>query len=213
MIGIYVTNLRAYNENELNGMWIDLPCVALREKIEALTWNEYNQCHDDYAIHDYEAPFGIKEYADVYELNRIAMALEEVKERFSETEIVSLLEAMDIDELLECYEDLEIIEGDNYEDLAYHLVDELGLFDKSPEFLKNYFDYEAYGRDLVLNGEYIQVSGYFVRTPEVGISPLFLLLANHQKKNLRIFPKVLSWHQKDKSASLKAVGCCCGGIH
>ena len=173
MINIYIANLRAYNEGEPDGGWFDLPFAGLREKVEGLTWNQHSQCHDEYAIHDYDAPFRISEYDDIYELNRKAMALEEIKGRFSETQIVSLLEAMDIDELLECYEGLEVIEGTDCADLAYYLVDEAGLLDNSPAFLKNYFNYEAYGRDLVFNGDYIQVTDYFIRMPKAGETRFF----------------------------------------
>jgi len=191
MVSIYVANLRAYNENEAVGKWIDLPCVGLREKVEALTWNERIQDFNDYGIQDYEAPFGIKEYEDIYELNRKAEALKEMKESIPETQIVSLLEMMDIDELFECYEDLEIVEGSEYKDLAYYLVDERGLLEGSPAYLRNYFDYEGYGRDLVLDGDYVQVTGYFVRVNGSGESPLFLLAANGKRTFGFLVPKVL----------------------
>lgn len=37
---------------------------------------------------------------------------------------------------------------------AEHLVDETGFLDDMPENLQSYFDYEKFGRDLELGGDY-----------------------------------------------------------
>lgn len=48
------------------------------------------------------------------------------------------------------------------EDVAYQVVNDCGLLDGAPEELKVYFDYEAYGRDLSINGTFTQVDDAFV---------------------------------------------------
>ena len=40
------------------------------------------------------------------------------------------------------------------EDIAYNYVNNCGLLDTMPENLRYYFDYEALGRDMELNGSY-----------------------------------------------------------
>ena len=45
-------------------------------------------------------------------------------------------------------------EFDNMTRFAEHLVDECDMLGEMPENLRNYFDYELFGRDLVLGGDY-----------------------------------------------------------
>jgi antirestriction protein len=67
-----------------------------------------------------------------------------------------------------CGIDAENIE-DRYEgtfkserDFAEHCVDSTGLLDGVPQYVANYFDYEAYGRDLVIN-DYTEHDGHYFR--------------------------------------------------
>ena len=40
-------------------------------------------------------------------------------------------------------------------DLAYDLIEETGALGEGPTHLQNYIDYEAYGRDLEIEGNYL----------------------------------------------------------
>lgn len=51
----------------------------------------------------------------------------------------------------------------NARDFAEHLCDEQGTLDEMPEHLRPYFDYEAYGRDLLMGGDYWQEGCYWFR--------------------------------------------------
>ena len=51
---------------------------------------------------------------------------------------------------------------DNMEDVACQVVNDCRLLDGAPEELKVYFDYEAYGRDMEINGTFIQIDNNFV---------------------------------------------------
>lgn len=42
-------------------------------------------------------------------------------------------------------------------DVSYQLVEDCGLLHGMPETLKRYFDYDAFGRDLAIEGIYVQV--------------------------------------------------------
>lgn len=123
----------------------------------------------DVIIADYETDIiGLKvsEYDNILELNTIA---EEI-DNLSEDELIAFqayLEqyANNIEQALE-----EVRQGnyriyyncDNMEDVAYQVVNDCGLLDGAPEELKVYFDYEAYGRDLSINGTFTQVDDAFV---------------------------------------------------
>ena len=52
-------------------------------------------------------------------------------------------------------------EYDSWTDLAEQLLDETGELHEIPEHLRNYFDYEAYGRDLRLGGDFCEENGFY----------------------------------------------------
>lgn len=49
-------------------------------------------------------------------------------------------------------------------DFAEELLDDTGALAPMPESLRPYFDYESYGRDLVLGGDYYHAGGYVFRS-------------------------------------------------
>lgn len=51
----------------------------------------------------------------------------------------------------------------NAGDFAEHLCDELGTLEEMPEHLKPYFDYDYYGRDLLMGGDFWQEGCYWFR--------------------------------------------------
>lgn len=48
--------------------------------------------------------------------------------------------------------------------LAEHLVDETGMLNAIPTTVANYFDYEKYGRDLILGGDFWNEGRHFFRS-------------------------------------------------
>lgn len=165
MLKINVTNLKKYNEGALVGKWVSLPCEGLEEVLHKIS----NNGNDELFISDYETDIiGLKvsEYDNILELNIIA---EEI-DNLSDDELIAFqayLEqyANNMEQALE-----EVRQGnyriyyncDNMSDVAYQVVNECGLLDGAPEELKVYFDYEAYGRDLDIEGRFIQVDDAFV---------------------------------------------------
>ena len=59
------------------------------------------------------------------------------------------------------FEDKYRGEYDSFTDLAEQLLDETGDLDQIPEHLRGYFDYEAYGRDLRLGGDFVEHDGHY----------------------------------------------------
>lgn len=47
---------------------------------------------------------------------------------------------------------------DDMTDIAYYFIDELQVLGEIPLPLQNYIDYEAYGRDLSIEGTFIETS-------------------------------------------------------
>lgn len=164
MLKIYVTNLKEYNNGQIIGEWVSLPHEGLEEVLEKIS----NSGKDELFISDYETDInGLKvaEYEDILQLNEIAEEIEEMRE----DELIALQAYLeqynDIEQALE-----EVRQGnyriyyncDNMEDVAYQVVNDCGLLDGVPEEVKIYFDYEAYGRDMEINGTFIQIDNSFV---------------------------------------------------
>src|SRR5690606_25092488 len=70
MIKVYLANLGKYNEGKLVGKWFTLPqdIETMKQQIGVADNTQY----EEYAIHDYEAPFEVKEYESLQSLNKIA---------------------------------------------------------------------------------------------------------------------------------------------
>ena len=164
MIKIFISNLKEYNNGKIIGEWVSLPCEGLEEVLNKIS----NNGNDELFISDYETDISnlkISEYDDILQLNEIA---EEI-DNLSDDEVIALQAYLeqynDIEQALE-----EVRQGnyriyyncDNMEDVAYQVVNDCGLLDGAPEELKVYFDYEAYGRDLSINGTFTQVDDAFV---------------------------------------------------
>ena len=69
------------------------------------------------------------------------------------------------DEALEGVQDgnYRIYSGcDDMEDVAMEVVEECGYLNGVPENVARYFDYEAFGRDLDLEGKYYNIDGDMV---------------------------------------------------
>lgn len=52
---------------------------------------------------------------------------------------------------------------DSFTDLAEQLLDDTGELEAIPENLRYYFDYEKYGRDLQLGGDFCEHNGHYFR--------------------------------------------------
>ena len=164
MLKIYVTNLKEYNNGKIIGEWVSLPCEGLEEVLNKIS----NNGNDELFISDYETDISnlkISEYDDILQLNEIA---EEI-DNLSDDEVIALQAYLeqynDIEQALE-----EVRQGnytiyydcDDMSDVAYQVVNDCGLLDGVPEEVKIYFDYEAYGRDMEINGTFIQIDNSFV---------------------------------------------------
>lgn len=159
ILAVYITNLGKYNEGELVGEWLELP--ATNEEIEELMerigidGEEYEEIF----ITDFESDLGITcgEYDSIEELNEMAETIENLDDW--ERDIVEALISeggYDIKEAIEKCEDV-IVYSDCYNmaDVAEQYVETTGLLGDIPESLRYYFDFEAYGRDMEIEGEFI----------------------------------------------------------
>ena len=173
MFKIYLTNLGKYNEGELIGEWVDLP--ATDDELEEVKTrigisdepDENGMYYEEYFITDYENDYGYKvdEYESLDDLNEIAEQLEDLDEEQKEAVAVYTEQyGGDINEAVKT-----VTNGDysiyyncgDMADVAYEVVQECGYLDQMPENLRNYFDYEAFGRDLDIEGNFFYSNGNY----------------------------------------------------
>jgi len=160
-IRIYIADLSAYNAGRLVGQWVDLPVDE--DELKAIVGKLSRNFQQDWAIHDYEAPFTISEHDDVFKLNEM---VEKAEDLGVDWEVMGCIKDYgvcanndDWDCLFEAYENAQVIDVSDYEgsrpaspekNLGFYYVDEVygGIENVSPETLEMYFDYEQFGRDM-----------------------------------------------------------------
>ena len=157
---VYIVNLGSYNSGRTIGKWYDLPVDYRIVQRELQLDVEHGE---EYAIHDYEnfKGFQVGEYTPIKSLNAYAEQLEEISDI---PYVEELLEVYSIEDILAYGYDLDFVEADDEEDLALEIIEQMGgteTLDKST--LERYFNYEAYGRDLVLGSDYAKTSHGYIR--------------------------------------------------
>jgi len=158
MLRIYLTNLGKYNEGILQGEWLDLP--ATDDEIEACKERiGIDDRYEEWFITDYETDvhgLTVDEYDNLNDLNDLAEAIEEDPAAAEALIFFGYDTAEEIAEGLKDVIYITTLQGAEDEDTAigYYFAEECGMLDKVPDDIKRYFDYEAYGRDIRLNGSF-----------------------------------------------------------
>ena len=162
----FITNLGKYNEGELVGEWVKFPTTAeelkkVFDRIGIGQKDDFGQPYEEWFITDYDCYVGalydkLGEYENLDELNYLASKLGEMGQgeyaQFQAAMEVgdhsgSLQEIINLTDNLDCYDLYPSIQ--DYDDLGRYYIDELDAM-QVPEHLRNYIDYEAYGRDVAL---------------------------------------------------------------
>lgn len=172
-IKIFLTNLGKYNEGELVGKWVPLPITrkALNEAMKEIgigSKDEFGQPYEEWFISDYDCDIsdlakGLGEHENLNELNYLAAKIEDLCEFEKETfeavmeydcgaGIVSAAEIINIIENLDCFILYPNVDDDY--DLGCYWIEESGCYDLDKlGNLRNYIDYEAFGRDYSFETE------------------------------------------------------------
>lgn len=165
MLRIYLTNLGKYNEGELIGEWLDLPCTdeeleEAKERIEISDEPDENgNYYEEWFITDYETDIHgltVGEHDNLDELNELAETLDELDEYEREIVEAMISEGYSLEDAIDKKEDCMIYYNcEDMEDVAREYAEETGLLDSIPENLQSYFDFEAYGRDMSFEGHFV----------------------------------------------------------
>ena len=177
MLKVFVTNLGKYNEGNLCGEWIELP---IEEEDLNEVFDKIKICHEnedgekvnyyDSVGNPYEEIFfssfetdidglEIPEHISIEDLNEMAEEIDNLDEEeqdvlsgllkeggYSYENAISVIDNQQYNVYYDCF---------NMSDIAKQVVEQCGYLDKMPEHLRNYFDYEAYGRDLEIEGNFV----------------------------------------------------------
>ena len=161
---IYVACLAAYNSGHLHGSWI-VPSQdeeELQEQINKILKSSPVAYAEEWAIHDYNNFPNLGEYPSIKNICAIAEAME----TFEPTVVHGYLENfgyshVDYDTLIGDIDDAFIGTYDSFRDFADDTAEDTLLMD-CPEHIRNYFDYDAYARDLEMDYFTSEASGYQV---------------------------------------------------
>ena len=173
VIEAYVTNLGKYNEGELASALLKFPTTreAVQEVLKQIGID--NIRYEEIFIADYDGDLSelnacLGEYESIDELNHLACLLSELdKSDLEKFEAVVASgehtsgagDLINLAENLDCY-DFYIGVSDD-ETLGRIYAEDMEMID-IPENLRNYFDYEAYGRDMRINEDGSFVKGGFL---------------------------------------------------
>lgn len=177
MLKAFITNLGMYNEGTLCGKWIELPieeedlnevldeikiCHENEEGEEVKYYDSVGNPYEEYFFTDFETDIDglkISEHISFEDLNEMTEEIDYLDE--NEQEVLSgLLKYGEYS-----YNDaITTINNESYavfydcfdmSEVAEQVVEQCGCLDEIPEHLRGYFDYEAYGRDLEIEGHYV----------------------------------------------------------
>lgn len=173
----FITNLGKYNEGELVGKWVRFPTTAEEmkkafDRIGIGQKDDFGNPYEEWFISDYDCYVDgiydkLGEYESLDELNYLASKLDEMSqseyEQFQAAMELgdhtgSVQEIINLTENLDCYDVYPDIH--DHDDLGRYYIEKLDAMEV-PEYLRNYIDYEAYGRDIAIeeNGSFTDL-GY-----------------------------------------------------
>ena len=153
---VYIANLGKYNEGELVGDWFSFP-IDEEDVAERIGLNSY---YEEYAVHDTDNfPIEIGEYISIQELNEMYEMICELPDYITDALDEFVSHYGSLEEVYEHKDDIYFYpDCDDMTDIAYYFIDELQVLGEIPLPLQNYIDYEAYGRDLSIEGTFIETS-------------------------------------------------------
>lgn len=119
---------------------------------------------EEWAVHDYDDVFGDTwgEHPDLDKLCALQERLDELDNDTERAAYTAFCDHEGLDDVtLEQFHETYVGQFDTWADFAENYVDESGLLHGVPDALSRYFDYESYGRDIRLNGDAFEVSGFY----------------------------------------------------
>lgn len=155
---IYVASLTDYNAAVLHGVWIEVSDIdTMQEQINAMlaaspTAKRGDGPAEEYAIHDYELPKGIK-IGEFESLETVAALGEAIRSHDGAFE-VAYANFSDIGEAVKACEEAYQGTFRSMEDFAEDLLENIGDLQNLPDLVRHHIDFEGVARDLEMGGDY-----------------------------------------------------------
>jgi antirestriction protein len=154
---LYVGTYNKYNNGSIQGAWIDLTDYTDSESF-------YQACAELHAD-EQDPEFMFQDFKgfpkDLYSESGNVDAIYEYIDFLNETHLSQ--EAVDaglwLGIPLDKLEDAYYGQFDSDTDLAYEFIESTGLLQGVPDSITNYFDYEAFGRDLAM--DFLVYNGFY----------------------------------------------------
>lgn len=151
--------------NPTNGDWLKLPASEseIEEAIERAQTGPDGEFYEEVMISDTDGlGSSVGEYDDIYSVNEWVEAIEDAD--LDDDLLDALLDYESLEYVAEHIDDVDYW-SDVYDerDLGYRIVDELGFDGISDDEKEMYFDYEGFGRDIVINDGYTIDNGFAFR--------------------------------------------------
>lgn len=162
----FVTNLGKYNEGVLCGEWVYFPIDEdeFNEKVLPDIGVDGKR-YEEWFITDYECELdGVAEYLGEYpsleDINILAEAVESWDKDYAQ----AVVDVYGFDYIINYDESgFMFVEAESDADIGEYYINETGMAVDIPEWLTNYIDYEAYGRDVRFDSDGgFSNNGYFV---------------------------------------------------
>lgn len=163
-----LTNLGKYNEGGLDFVWVSFPCDEddFQDSLKKIGIGEDRgdgSVYEEYFFSDWDTDYdwvdlsNLGEYEDFDDVNEYAESLENIVDEGTEEEFKAAMEySGDFHDALNLVETGSVTKISDEsmsnrmdEAIGYYYVDSIGFNDMSN--IEEYFDYEAYGRDIRLD--------------------------------------------------------------
>lgn len=151
--------------NPTNGDWLSLPASdsEIDEAIERAQTGPDGEFYEEVMIADTDGlGNSVGEYDDIRKVNEWVEAVEDAG--LDEDLLEALLDEYDLEYVADNIDDVDYWDdvGDE-KDLGYRIIEELGWDGISDDDKQMYFDYEGFGRDIVINDGYTIDNGFAFR--------------------------------------------------
>lgn len=165
MFRIWIGNLGKYNEGELVGEWVDLPCDDFDEVFERIGINEE---YEETFIADFENDYGydVSEWDSLTMLNEVAETLEGLSD--FECDVFEALhdDGLNFDEIMDIIERGDYVcwwGCDDMSDVAYSAYEASGQLAELERIIcPSYIDWDAIGRDMSLEGSFYECGNGYI---------------------------------------------------
>ena len=156
---VYVACLASYNNGILHGAWIDAAQDSdqIMEDIGTMLESSPMPDAEEWAVHDTDGLPYLGEWPDLNQLAQIAQGIEECGDAYR-----AYLECFDADTTsIEDFHERYLGEYRGREDFAADWLEQTGGLADVPEHLQAYIDFDAYGRDLLIDGAVTEHDGHW----------------------------------------------------